>query len=330
MKNTTSFEIAKLCGVSRGTVYRALNNKPGIKPETKEKILRVANSLGYRPNFVAQSLVKKKTMTIGIIVFDLNNRIFSQIINSIESYGRKNNYFVYLTLSHKDSDLEKEQIQYLVDRQVDAIIMMSVNKGKEFEDFLKQFNIPIVTFGNKISENIPFVWINDKQAIKDAVSYLHNKKYTKIIYVCPQLGHLYTNENKYSPEQRLEGFIEALEELDDMNAEIVSTHDYLQTIHELVSHSSEKIAILCTSDIYALQVAKSLKKNNIKIPEDVGVMGFDNIDILEFTSPALTSISFSLEEIGRSLFNSIMHLINEEDAPKEILLDHNIIARESV
>lgn len=125
----TTEDIARICGVSRGTVDRALNNRPGISPKTKEKVLKVAKELGYRPNMIACSLAKGHTMSIGVVVFDLNNEFFAQLLNSIEIRARELGYFTYLVLTQKDPKVEKECLSHLVDRNVDGIILFSINKG---------------------------------------------------------------------------------------------------------------------------------------------------------------------------------------------------------
>jgi DNA-binding LacI/PurR family transcriptional regulator len=121
-----------MCGVSQGTVDRALNNRPGISKKTRRRILETAEKIGYRPHFLARSLAKGRTMTIGLIVLDLYNRFFAQLVNSIEYNARQQDYFVYLTLTGKDGNTEKACIEHLMSRQVDGLILLTVNKGLEF------------------------------------------------------------------------------------------------------------------------------------------------------------------------------------------------------
>lgn len=323
-------EIARLCGVSRGTVDRALNNRPGISPETKRKILQVAEEVGYRPNFIAKSLVTKKTMTIAIVVFDINNRIFSQIANAIETRARELGYFVYLTLTHKKPELEKEYIRYLVDRKVDGIILMSVNKGQEFEKYLRNLKVPIVTFGNKISDEFPFIWINDEKAIIDAVQYLASKNYEKLIYITPALRESNPSNNMYGPEQRLKGFNKAMKLHKNMESIVITDMNYIDTIDNISNLGNEKVAFLCSSDIYALDILKYAKNKGIHIPTEMGLMGFDNIDTIEYITPSLATVGFSIEDIGIQLVNSLVDKIEGNEIPKRIQISHEIIEGETV
>lgn len=327
--NVTSKEIASICGISRGTVDRALNNRPGIKPETKEKVLRIAKELGYRPHFLARSLVKGNTMTLGIVIFDINNRILAQIINSIEARAREMGYFVYLTLTNKDSEMEIDCINHLVDRKVDGIVLMSVNKGEPFNKYLTSLKTPIVTFGNRISDQFPFVWINDQKAIKEAVYYIHSKGYKEIIYVCPPLS-LPKKENLYSPEQRFIGFKEACKEIKTIKKTVIKDKNYISAIARSLSHIKSKKAILCTSDKYAVNILNFLRDKSIHVPNDVGIMGFDNIDTLNFITPGLTTIAYPQEKIGVRIVDSLIDQIEGRQIPSTFLYDHTIVERESV
>ncbi|WP_199619969.1 LacI family DNA-binding transcriptional regulator [Paenibacillus alkalitolerans] len=127
-------DIANICGVSPGTVDRALNNRPGISTKTKKKILKVAVELNYQPDHRARSLARGKTMTIGVILFDLHNRSFAQMANAIEAKSRELGYFVDLALSDKDPDKEKKLIGRMINRKVDGLILFSVNFGESFDE----------------------------------------------------------------------------------------------------------------------------------------------------------------------------------------------------
>jgi len=328
--NITSKEIAELCGVSRGTVDRALNNRPGINPETKDKIMKVAEQLGYRPHFLAQSLVKGKTMSIGVVIFDINNRLFPQLIHAMDTRAREHRYFLYLALTDKDPETERECIRNLADRKVDGIVLLSVNKGKEFEKYVGQFNIPVVTIGNRVGPTIPYVWINDRKAMQDSVSFLVAKGYEEIIYVSPPIGHKESPKtNLYTMEQRLLGFKESVKRAKGVSSTIVTSKDYYAELEQLIRSSRKRKVILCTSDIYALRIMQHLKQAGVSIPGDVGLMGFDDIDTLEFVTPSLSTVSFSSNEIGRLAIDSLIQAIAGEDAEMNTVIGHRVVERQS-
>lgn len=323
-------EIAEICGVSRGTVDRALNNRPGISAATKEKILKVARQYGYRPHYVARSLVKGKTMSIGLVIFDINNRIFAQLVNAIEARAREWGYFVYLAFTQKDSSAEMDCIAQLTDRQVDGIILMPVNQGKPFEQYLAKLEVPVVTFANKLSDRFPFVWIDDRQAVKDAVRHIASKGYEKIIYVSPPLANYRKSVNLHSPLQRYAGFQKACQEHLDIQFTVVKEKQYLQAVWDVLNHTSQKQAIFCTSDIYAIDIIHFLRDKNCSVPAQAGVMGFDNIDLLSYITPPLTTIDYSVQEIGKTIVDRLVALINGKPVPPETFLNHRIVERASL
>ena len=177
----TTKDIAKACGISRGTVDRALNDRGRINQETKEKILRVAKEMGYRPDLLARSLVKGKTMSIGVVVFDILNRYFAQMVNSIEMKAKSKGYFVNITLQEKDPEMEIQLINSLVDRRMDGIILCPVNKGIKFTKFIESLPIPVVVIGNMVSPSVPFIGIDERKAASDATNLIVSKCYERIV-----------------------------------------------------------------------------------------------------------------------------------------------------
>lgn len=325
----TTKEIAKICGISRATVDRALNGKDRISPKTKNKILSVAKDLGYRKDMLARGLVKGKTMYIGVVVFDIRNHYFSQMVNAIELEARTIDYFVNITLHEKNKEKEYHLINSLVDRRVDGIIICPVNKGPDFERFLKDLPIPVVVIGNLVSMNIPFVGIDEKQATKDAVSKLLSKGYERIIFVCPPLADR-ESENVYTHEQRTYGFVECAQQNEQIEMDVVSSWNFLDEIDNILKSKGLRTAVFCSGDIYALQVLSHLKKRGIKIPEDVGIMGFDNIDMLEFITPSLATISNEIQEVGYTAVEMLGKLMNEQKTDIHVLIPHHVIDGESI
>ena len=179
----TAKELADMCGVSRMTVHRALTDTGRINPQTKELIQARAKEYGYRPDLLARGLVKGQTFYIGVVVLDVNNRYFSQMLSAIGTEARKRGYFVNITLHEENKEMEKEQLERLVDYHVDGIILSSVNQGKEYLDFLRSLDTPIVTIGNKIADGIPFVSIEEKKAAREATETILRNGYEKIVFV---------------------------------------------------------------------------------------------------------------------------------------------------
>jgi len=132
----TTKELARICGTSRTTVERALNGKKDINAQTRERILAIAKKYGYHPDMVARSLVKGRSMCIGVIVFDIRNYYFAQLVSSIEQEAKNSGYTINIAMQEKEMEREIELINAMVSRRVDGLILCPVNKGPDFEEFL--------------------------------------------------------------------------------------------------------------------------------------------------------------------------------------------------
>jgi DNA-binding LacI/PurR family transcriptional regulator len=318
-------DISEICGVSPGTVDRALNNRPGINPKTKAKILETARKLNYRPDHRARSLARGKTMTIGVILFDLRNRSFAQMMNGIERRARELGYFVDLALSGKDPAKEIALIDRLVQRNVDGLILFTVNKGEQFEAYLEHLRLPIVTICNRLSDRWAYVGIDDRQAMKDATLHAIAKGYERIIYICPPLRKRQTI-NIYTQEERLKGLLAGCEE-GNLRHEpiIVQEKNYLDSIKRIDLRNGPRTAILCSTDYYALEVVNMFRQLRIGIPGDVGLVGFDNVDFLKYVNPSLTTIEYAVEEIGERAVDSLVTELETGSRPDIPLLNYRLI-----
>lgn len=325
----TSRELAKICGVSIGTVDRALNNRPGINPETKERILRVGRELGYRPHLVARSLKTGKTFTVGIVVYDLDNRFFAQLVNAIENAARESEYFVYLTLSHHDLIRERGCLEHLASLNVDGVLIVPTNKGNEFIRFVKSLPVPVVTIGNRISATVPFVGLQDREAIRGTIGVIANKGYRRVIYVSPPLSYG-GKENIYEVEERYEGFREGIRE-HSLQSYVIRDKHFEAALSEAVKADGGRSAIMCSSDIYALECLRLLDIWGLRVPTDIGLVGFDDIDILKYVRPSLTTISYPTREIAREAFAVLKVLMDgETEACPARLIESKLILRESL
>lgn len=327
----TAKDIAAACGVSRGTVDRALNNRLGINPETKEKILNVATELGYKPDFLAKSLVTGKTMTIGVIVFDVYTRFFGRLVTSIETTAKEAGYFTYLTLTHKNCMEEKRCITHLLDRKVDGIILFPINKSPEFDKFLASIDVPVVTMINKVNRKLHHIGIDDRTAVSDTVNYLKDCGHKNILYVSTPTNA--TNSvNMYAVEERLRGFVEACKNSGaEMNEKsVIAETDYVKHVLKRMEESSPPSAIVCSNDIYALEIIRALKQSGFKIPEDVSIVGFDDIDELEYVEPGLTTVHTPIDAIGKQAVTAVIQAIEGTSPPREYILPYRFITRQSV
>lgn len=331
----TAKELAEMCGVSRMTVHRALTDTGRINPQTKELIQAKAKECGYRPDLLARGLVKGQTFYIGVVVLDVNNRYFSQMLSAIGTEAHKRGYFVNITLHEENKDMEKEQLERLVDYHVDGIILSSVNQGEEYRDFLKSLDTPIVTIGNKIADGIPFVSIQEKKAAREATETILRKGYEKIVFVCPPLEQ--TEGNTYVHRQRLEGFTEAVEQWkkvreSQVTSFVIGQKDaYVEQAYEELLRSGKRTAFFCSGDIFALEIMKYMTGKGKRAGEDYGIVGFDGIDVLDYVTPRLCTIYNPVEPVAKEAVKLLFKLMNGEASGDEnVILDCEMMEGETL
>ncbi|MDR1173896.1 MAG: LacI family transcriptional regulator [Treponema sp.] len=325
-------ELAEICNVSRGTVDRALNGRPGISSATRERIQQVAREYHYRPHLIASSLSRGKSMSIGVVVFDLKNRFFSQMSNAISLTARSHGYFTYVSVTEKDIESERQILHNLASRRVDGLIMLPITQGKTYIRELKELEIPIVTVGNQLP-GIPHVSINEFEAAYASAEYISRAGYRRICFVCPPLrkkGAQNGRLNIVSQDQRAQGFLRFMEKKREMKHEILMEKDFSPVAASMVRNGKEKTAFFCSSDVYALELLKSFRQMGISVPRDAGLMGFDNLDILTFISPRITTVSTSIEEVGKQSMETLLRLIVGEKVRKTSYVPYQICPGDTI
>ena len=279
----TTAELAQICGVSQGTVDRALNNRTDINAETKQRIINAAKQYGYR-EYVDSKTEIKTAGQIGIIVFNLNNEYFSKLITETEFILRELGFSAVIMMTHYDKQYEIECIRNMYNMGVKGIILCSVNSGDEFKNYLNLFDIPIVAVGNNIG-SVPYVGIDDFCAMRDMTEKLMAEGYTDLIYFSPALKY----KDAYAQESRYEGFLNAVS---DRKYSLVTDIDQIEECY------NDKTAVICSTDYYALQVY--FKAKNAKI------VGFDNLDAIKKYKLNIDSVGYSVSEIARLAIDIIV------------------------
>lgn len=323
--SVTIREIANYCNVSEGTVDRALNNRTGISSKTKERILAAAKELDYKPNMLAQCLATGSTKTIGVVCGGLSNRFFTSLIEAIERNAGQNGYFISLVLSHNSPSKELEGIHYLARRQTDGIIIFPVGYGAAYEKELEQLNIPIVTLYNRISKHFTHVDINCREIMRKAVQKISAKGYQNIVYL--DIKSCNKDMNFFSLDERCAGYKEGMA-LEELECNIIDT--YNEELLLSLPSVSVRTAVLCPYDVLAIRTANLYRKHGIQIPSQIGIMGFDNIDMLENITPRINSVDCNTEKLGETAFSILLDKIAGRYTGKDVTIDYKFTEGESL
>ncbi len=297
----TSAELAQICGVSQGTVDRALNNRTGIKEETKQKILQTAKLYGYR-EYVENCGTVEAAGQIGFIVFNLNNEYFSKLLMETEKILKKINCYTVVMMTHYDRQQEIECIRNMYNGGVKGIILCPVNSGKAFENYLNMFDIPIVTVGNHI-QGVPYVGIDDFAAMKDMTEWVITQGYDDLVYFSPALQY----PRAFAQRMRYQGFSKAAKNV---------RYTVKTDMKELAETYENKTAIICSADYYAFLVRTKIKNlGNVKIT------GFDNLDAIEKYQMGIDSVGYSMSKIA----GEAIRMILSRRKTGNIIVDHKIV-----
>jgi DNA-binding LacI/PurR family transcriptional regulator len=215
---------------------------------------------------------------------------------------------------------EFQALEQMAGMKVDGIIHLPINIGPDYKQYLHRLHIPLVHLCNNLDDEFPFVGVDEKQAMIEAVEAIERRGYKKLIYVSPPLRYK-GNRNLYTIEERLKGVEVASKNLD---TEYVIEKEFLAPASEILKRQSERTCILCSNDIFALDIMTDFRSRGLKPQRDYGLMGFDNISFLRHISPQLTTISYPVETLARKAMDLLIDLIDGKTAERVVLDAHMI------
>lgn len=282
-------DLARMCGVSIGTIDRAINNRGGINLETKKKILETAREYGFVKNQNALTLSSGLSNLIGVIVTNLKTEYFTTLLTVIETTAHSRGYSTLIMMTNYDSETEIDCVARMRSMNVAGIILFSILPHTDYYTSLVRDGVRVVAVGNRIVDGVPFVGINDSDAMKAGTEFVLSKGYNRLIYVAPLLEKA-PRQNISAQSERLNGFLAAIEN-SEAEYEIIGNYaDYSQKLPTL-SANSRKTALVCPSDVYTLKCL-SLHKDKF------GIMGFDRMPTIETFIPKMSGITYPTVDIG--------------------------------
>jgi LacI family transcriptional regulator len=337
MKDITLKEIASKLGISITTVSKALKNYPDVSQKTKSAVIELAKKLHYTPNSFAVNLRTKESKTIGLIIPEIMHHFFSNIINAIIDEAEKNGYLVIILQSNESLALEKKQVELLINKRVDGILMSLSNESNN-DEHIKQIierNIPFVMF-DKISKlcKCSKVIIDDQKAAFNAVQHLIDKG-------CNKIAHIRGPLNPQNAIDRYIGYKKALEKnnipFDSKlvyTCENVTFQEGIDFAKQIIEEHPDVDGVFAITDLVAVGVLSYFNDVGIKIPEQVAVIGFSNWFMSKVLTPKLSTVDQPSYQMGIESFNLLLeeincHKLDQSFVPRTVLLETAVIARES-
>ncbi|MFD2613492.1 LacI family DNA-binding transcriptional regulator [Paenibacillus gansuensis] len=343
MKQITVYDIAREAKVSVATVSRVLNNTAPVKTSTRNKVAELIQKYQFQPNALARSLLKKETGMIGIVLPDITNPFFPEVLSGLEQEARKQGYTFFLCDTCSSNSDTREQyrreshyLHLLLEKQVDGIIILGgridlVNPTEEMVQELLEVSkrVPVVQVNGRLSgSSMHRVVVNETAGAEQATQHLIHLGHKDIVMI----GGFDHMSNTVA---RVKGFKKAMKENGlSIGADKViyggfSVDDGRRLMDELLCRKKRPSAVFCINDLTAIGAMKAAFKAGLRIPEDLSIVGFDDIPFASHSIPELTSVSLKCNELGRTAAEMMHRLIRKEKVKKQITIEPDIRVRDT-
>lgn len=328
----TIYDVAREANVSMATVSRVVNGNQNVKPATRQKVLAVIERLDYRPNAVARGLASKKTKTVGVIIPDISNVFYAELVRGIEDIATMYRYNIILTNSDQQPMKEAQLLSTLLSKQVDGVVLMSDQLSEELREEMKRSSIPIVLAGTlDQASDLPSVNIEYHEAAMEAVNRLVRNGHTRIAFVT---GSLKSSINRL---HKLTGYEKALDAADieidsDLVVEVDNTYEEgIRAFEQLQALKQPPTAYFAGNDEIAIGVLQGAKDANLQVPEDIEIISFEDSKLTRMVRPQLTSIAMPLYDIGAVSMRLLTKFMNNEKVEdNSVILPYRLEERQSV
>jgi len=334
----TIADIARKAGVSKATVSRVLNNRPeGVGPETRQRIQDIVRETGFQPNSLARCLATGKSASVGVIIPDIVNPYYSLLVRGAEDTLKKAGYSLFLCNSDHNIVKEKEYVTVLIEKGVDGIILDSAESDCDCQlELLDDENIPYVVLDRIIEgpAKYPGVYVDNRQGGRLAASYLLSKPGSSLLFINGPLDYSQSRDRQNGVEDIVieNGLAESSVRIVYGDFSIESgyrlTKDLLSNHHPASFGSFPFTAIFTANDLMAVGALRALKKAGISVPEQVEIIGFDDIELATLVDPPLSTVSQPAFEMGaRSAGMLCQMMAGRRPRTKTITLETNLIFR---
>lgn len=322
-KKLTINDIAEMAGVSRQTISRVLNNKPEVSEATRNHVKRIIEKHGFLPSLQARSMVTRQTDMVAVLLPDIANPFFGEIVRGIERTLRANKLNVFLMTTEEDAGLENSFIQLAQNYNVDGMILCSPRLDEANLRRMIPKISPVVLLNRDVdTDGVACVVVDANYGGYAATKYLIEQGHTKI-------GIIVGPPRAYSSIQRLEGYKRALQEFNipiekelimQVEADNIGVH---QIAEQLIK--KQVTAITTYNDLVAAHVIQSCTNVNLSVPDDMSVIGFDGIEMAQFMNPTLTTMSLPLFEMGQTIANILIKMIKGKETFDKITTVYPIL-----
>lgn len=325
-------EIAKRAKVSTATVSRAINRIPTVNPTLAKRVWKVVDELGYYPNTQARALVSGRSRIFGLIVSEIVNPFFPEIVQVFETIAVQNHYEILLTSTVHDPKRMEASVRRMIERRVDGVAVMTFGMEDLLLDDLKIRNVPLVFVDvGPPRPRVSNIRIDYLHGIRQAVQHLAALRHERIAFIAGPL-------NLKSALARKDAFVQSMAEIGfAANPDLIVEGDHtleggMQAMGKLLKGAIRPTAVMCSNDMTAIGVMRQSYEEKIAIPRDLSVIGFDDIRLSQFILPPLTTVQMSQAELARLAFHALLSDVQREKPAvhgTEYVLETKLVLRES-
>jgi DNA-binding LacI/PurR family transcriptional regulator len=325
-------EIAKRAKVSTATVSRTINRIPTVNPAMAKRVWKVVDELGYFPNTQARALVSGRSRIFGLVVSEITNPFFPEIVEVFETIAVENDYEIMLTSTVHDPHRMEAAVRRMIERRVEGVAVMTFGMEEVLLEHLRVRNVPLVFVDvGPARPRISNIRIDYLHGIRQAVQHVAALRHERIAFVAGP-------SNLKSAMARKNAFIESMREIGlTVRPEFLIEGDHrmeggMNAAAQLLTAHTRPTAVLCSNDMTAIGVMRQCHEAKVAIPRNLSVVGFDDIRMAQFVLPPLTTVQMSQAELARLAFHALLSDVQRESpAPNgtEYVLQTNLALRES-
>jgi LacI family transcriptional regulator len=325
-------EIAKRARVSTATVSRTINRLPSVRPQLARRVWKVVEELGYFPSTQARALVSGRSRIFGLIVSEITNPFFPEIVHVFEDIAVQHNYEILMTSTVHDPERMKSSVRRLLEHRVEGVAVMTFGMEESLLDDLKLRNVPLVFVDvGPPRPRVSNIRIDYLHGIRQAIQHLAAMRHERIAFITGPLS-------LKSAVARRDAFVQSMSEIGtDVDPQLIVEGNHTleggeEAFTKLLALGSRPTAVLCSNDMTAIGVMRKCHSEKISVPRDLSVVGFDNIRFSEYILPPLTTIEMSQAELGRLAFQALLNDVQRETPnPQgtEYILKTSFVLRES-
>ncbi len=324
-------DVAKRAGVSTATVSRCLNEPKRVVPATRDRVMSAVEALGYTPNFAARVMAAKRSFTIGAIIPTMENAIFARGLQAFQEELHERGYTLLVSSSAYKPEVEEEQIKTLVARGADGLLLIGHDRESRIYDYLEQQGVPaMVAWSFTPGQRTPSIGFDNRKAMAALAAEVIGLGHTRLATISA------ISQGNDRARLRIEGIWDAMQQhgVPPETLSIIETpyeiENGAEAFRQLMTLDNRPTAVLCGNDVLAVGAVRQAGQMGLRVPDDISVTGFDDMELARIIEPGLTTIHVPHREMGRKAAAELINMIETSSPGQSVRLETKVVIRGSL